>query len=173
VVLNNGAEWARSVVADAVRFDGVSSEIIMDNDEATYVDNWSSYSNAQAYGSSAKRRATPGRRDRNRFLYGQTGGSGGRGTDDIDMYTAHWNFVSDAWDFSNDPLDPYSLDPADATGLLNLANGEAGGAHSSYSGRCASYTEPVPATTPASDPYVEPPATAPPAVSAVPEPFAG
>jgi hypothetical protein len=102
-----------------------------------------------------------------KFINAQWGGEGGTGTDDITMADAHWNNDQTAWDFSNDADDPYSL--ADyGTGLLTLAGGEPGGAHSAYVGRSASYTT-VPDEPVASpgDPYVEPPATEPPAVSII------
>ena len=105
------------------------------------------------------------------FLNAQWGGQGGSGADDITMEEAHRSNDEEAWDFSNDPNDPYSLDASDTSGVLELAEGEPGGAHSQYEGRCASYTEPDPPTTPPGDPYVEGSPEDPPAVADIPEPF--
>jgi hypothetical protein len=109
------------------------------------------------------------RRGPRKFLYAQCGGPGGTGTDDIMMTEAHLTYDADAWDFNqSDPDNPYSLDPLDDTGLLTLADGSPGGAYSNYVGRLASYTTPSPPDlTSPGDPYVEPPATAPPEISVI------
>ena len=111
------------------------------------------------------------------FLNAQWGGPGGSGTDDITMMEAHLNYDEDAWGFSIDPHDPYSLDPSDTTGVLEMADGESAGAHSQYEGSFAAYTvEPdVPLTAPG-DPYLEGSTVDPPEVPSIadiPEPFSG
>jgi parallel beta-helix repeat protein len=111
------------------------------------------------------------------FLNAQWGGPGGTGTDDITMEEAHRNNDQNAWDFSNDPDDPYSLDPLDTTGVLEAADGESAGAYSDYEGSSATYTaEPDVPLTPPGDPYVEGSTVDPPTVPAVAdigEPFSG
>jgi len=123
---------------------------------------------------SSKVAGNPDSRERLNFLYAQWGGRGGNGVDDITMSVAHLNLDEEAWNFSNDPDDPYSLDPADTTGLLQLSDGLwPGGAYSAYEGRSATYTEPDPPTRSPADSYEEPPAVEPPDVAEVPEPFPG
>jgi hypothetical protein len=93
------------------------------------------------------------------------------------MEEAHWNYDQDAWDFYNDPDDPYSLAPWDTTGVLELADGYAAGAYSEHLGRCADYTvDDPPNLTPPEASYMEPIAQDPPAVEVVDpvaEPFSG
>ncbi|MBW2172816.1 MAG: right-handed parallel beta-helix repeat-containing protein [Deltaproteobacteria bacterium] len=107
--------------------------------------------------------------ERTQFINAQWGGPGGSGTDDITMEQAHWDYDQYAWDFLNDPDDPYSLDPSDTTGVLELADGYPGGAHSEYLGRNATYTaaDPPDFRSP-EDSYMEPIAVDPPAVPIVP-----
>ncbi|MBW1860359.1 MAG: right-handed parallel beta-helix repeat-containing protein, partial [Deltaproteobacteria bacterium] len=107
--------------------------------------------------------------ERTQFINAQWGGPGGSGTDDITMEQAHWDYDQDAWDFLNDPDDPYNLDPLDTSGALELADGYPGGAHSEYLGRSASYTTADPPDfMPPEASYLEPIAVDPPAVPAVP-----
>jgi hypothetical protein len=111
------------------------------------------------------------------FLNAQWGGPGGTGTDDITMEEAHRNYDQNAWDFLSDPDDPYSLDSWDATGVLEVADGESAGAYSQYVGSSATYTtEDPPDLTPPDEPYVEGSTVDPPAVppvADVPSPFSG
>jgi hypothetical protein len=111
------------------------------------------------------------------FINAQWGGQGGSGTDDITMEEAHWNYDQNAWDFANDPVDPYSIDPLDSTGVLELADGYPAGAYSEYLGRSASYTvADPPDLLPPEASYMEPIAEDPPAVPGVPgvpSPFPG
>jgi hypothetical protein len=112
--------------------------------------------------------------ERLQFINAQWGGTGGSGTDDITMEEAHWNYDQNAWNFYIDPDNPYSLDPLDTTGVLELADGYPAGAYSEYLGRCATYATAPPDLLPPDASYVEPIATDPPTVPtvpAVPSPF--